>query len=73
MERLKILKAEAELRLRNTETLRRRTFRAIAIKVATGRLSENEAAQMRREFWDARLRDLRIVKGEIATLSSRSS
>jgi hypothetical protein len=67
------LRAEAQLRLKHTEGMRRRLYCLIAVQLRDAKITDSEAAQMRREFWDARLRDRRIVKGEITALSSRSS
>ncbi len=61
MENNRILKAEAELRLRNTEQIRRRVFRQVAIRLGRGELTEREAAAIRRQFWEDRLRDQRIT------------
>lgn len=48
---------EAKMRLRNCESLRLIVFRAIAKSVKSGRITDSEARQLRREFWDERLQD----------------
>ena len=53
----KVQRNEAALRFRNTESLRVRLFRMIAAGLKDGKLSNDEAAQLRREFWEARARD----------------
>lgn len=63
--RASLQRAEAELRLRNTEAIRHRIFRQVAILMGQGRLTASEAAQIRREFWEARLRDRRLVRGKV--------
>ena len=61
--RTSVLKAEAELRLRNTERLRRRIFQRVAAKLGRGELTAHEAAQIRREFWEARRADKQLSRG----------
>ncbi len=68
--RAAVQRAEAELRLRNTEQLRKRVYRQIRANVEAGRWTAYEGMQAAREFWDARLRDKRIARGETSTLSS---
>jgi hypothetical protein len=53
----KVHRNEAALRCRNTESLRVRLFRMIAAGLKDGKLSEREAVQLRRDFWEARARD----------------
>lgn len=58
----KVVRNEASLRCRNTESLRVRLFRMIAAGLKDGKLSANEAAQLKREFWEARVRDRRTAR-----------
>ncbi len=46
-------RAEAALRLRNTERLLKRMLRSVAARVAARKLSPSEAVQIRREFWES--------------------
>lgn len=59
----KVQRNEAALRCRNTESLRVRWFRMIAAGLKEGKLSEAEAAQMRRQFWEARRADKQLSRG----------
>jgi hypothetical protein len=59
----KVQRNEASLRCRNTESLRVRLFRMIAAGLKDGKLSDSEAAQLRREFWEARAKDKKIIEG----------
>ena len=68
-----IERAAAEMRLRNSNEMLNRMLRSVAARLAARKLSPGEADQLRRQFWEARLRDKRIVRGEITALSSRSS
>lgn len=60
----KLERNEAHLRCRNTESLRVRLFRMIAAGLKEGKLSEREAAQLRREFWEARAKDRKLVNSK---------
>lgn len=51
------------MRCRNTESLRVRLFRMIKAAVEAGKLSDVEAAQLRREFWEARAHDKKLARG----------
>ena len=59
----KVKRNEAALRCRNTESLRVRLFRIIKAGVEAGKLSDQEAAQLRREFWEARAHDKKLARG----------
>jgi hypothetical protein len=59
----KVKRNEAALRCRNTESLRIRLFRMIKAGVEAGKLSDAEAAQLRREFWEARAHDKKLARG----------
>jgi len=53
---------EAELRLRNTESLRAMLWRRIRIAVENGKLTEREARDLRRQFWNERLEDSKKLR-----------
>lgn len=57
-----VVRQEAHLRLRNTESLRSIAFRRIARAVKEGRLTDAEARQLRTDFWEDRMRDMQIAK-----------
>jgi hypothetical protein len=69
----KVQRNEAALRCRNTESLRVRLFRMIKAGVETGKLSANEATQLRREFWEARAHDIKVTKGKAKPLNVECS
>lgn len=58
----RVVRHEALMRLRNTETVRRSLWRRLDRGVQCGRFTQREADQLKRGFWDSRLRDLRIVR-----------
>lgn len=60
----KVQRNEASLRCRNTKSLRVRLFRMIAADLKEGKLSEREASQLKREFWEARAKDQKLVNSK---------
>ena len=56
----------AAMRCENTEHLRRGLWVRLGRMVARGKLTASQAAEAKREFWEARRADQRAASGAIA-------
>lgn len=61
----RVQKQAALLRARNTEISRRRLWREIQKQLTAGKISEREAASLKRDFWEARYVDTKKAAGKL--------
>ncbi len=56
-----LIRREAELRLHNTESRRKRVWRDLAAKVKAGTLTAAESRQAQAQFWRDRAAERKLV------------